>query len=715
MKSLFRTGFLFILIWSPFFCFESKAFEYEGSEVLGFSEYVEILEDAEGKMTLEDVIQSKDLFKTSELAIPNLGVSASTFWVKFKIKNESDVEDFLLEYAYANVDEVYFYFQGDENWEYVLITEEEVFSKRKYKQPNYLFDLHLPSGEEQTYYMKLKSGQQIMLPLNIGPPAKIIESNNNRTIYIALYVGIMFVMFLYNFFVYLTVRDKSYIFYVLHTALVAVTQVTLLGYGFEYFWPNSPWFAKQSVSVISAAAGICAIEFFKVFLQTKMYVPKLHKVSYLINLFYGACIALSLSENFNIAYNFNLLGAGIAAIYIMTVAVIIMLKGSRTALFYVIAWSVFIVGVVIYVMKDAGALPYTDFTVYVMPIGTGAETILLSFALADKISILKREKEASQAEALMVSKENERIIKEQNITLEAKVVERTAVIQEKNKSLNEAINDLKTAQSQLVEAEKMASLGQLTAGIAHEINNPINFVTSSIIPLRRDVEDMMEIIDKYEEIIDDNDLKDEFKEIEELKEELELDYLLNEIKSLLAGIQDGASRTAEIVKGLRIFSRVDEMDLKKVNLNEGLDATLVVLNSSLEGMVTVEKAYDNLPLVECQAGKVNQVFMNIINNGIQAILGNKEKGGKGVLLIKTVNHEDVVSIHIKDSGLGMSEATRAKIFEPFFTTKDVGEGTGLGLSIVHSIIEAHNGKIEVESELGVGTEFIITLPKTHNN
>ena len=714
MKSLFRISFLFILMCSQFLCFESKAFEYEGSEVIGFSQFVEILEDPQGEMTLQDVIKSGNRFTTSDLDIPNLGVGPSTFWVKFKIKNASDIEDFILEYAYANVDEVYFYFKEKTNWEHVLISEDEVFSKRKYQQPNYLFDLHLPTGDEQTFYMKLKSGQQIMLPLNIGPPSKIIESNSKRTIYIALYVGIMFVMFLYNFFVYLTVRDKSYIFYVLHTALVAVTQVTLLGYGFEYFWPNSPWFAKQSVSVISALAGICAIEFFKVFLQTKFYVPKLHKASYLINFFYATCIFLSLSEQFNIAYNFNLLSAAIAAVYIMTVAVIIMLKGSRTALFYVIAWSVFIVGIVIYVMKDAGALPYTDFTVYVMPIGTAAETILLSFALADKISILKREKEASQAEALLISKENERIIKEQNITLEAKVVERTAVIQEKNKSLNDAINDLKTAQSQLVEAEKMASLGQLTAGIAHEINNPINFVTSSIIPLRRDVEDMMEIIDKYEEIIDENDLKNEFEEIEELKEELELDYLLNEIKSLLAGIQDGASRTAEIVKGLRIFSRVDEMDLKKVNLNEGLDATLVVLNSSLEGKVTVEKEYDNLPLVECQAGKVNQVFMNIINNGIQAVLGNDANEGKGILLIKTVNHEDVVSIHIKDTGMGMSEATRIKIFEPFFTTKEVGEGTGLGLSIVHSIMEAHNGKIEVESEVGVGTEFIITLPKNHN-
>jgi signal transduction histidine kinase len=256
----------------------------------------------------------------------------------------------------------------------------------------------------------------------------------------------------------------------------------------------------------------------------------------------------------------------------------------------------------------------------------------------------------------------------------------------------------------------MASLGQLTAGIAHEINNPINFVSSNITPLKRDIKDIVEIIEFYRSKGALEFSQDTQKEARQLEEDLELDYVLDEVEQLLKGMDDDAKRTVEIVKGLRIFSRVDEQDVKKVDLHDGINSTIILLNSTMPSKIRIEREFGELPMVECLAGKINQVFMNIINNSVHAIADQIDfiKDPKITIRTKVVN--DHVRIEIEDNGPGMSEHVKSKIFEPFFTTKAVGKGTGLGLSIVYSIIENHKGTLDVETEEGQGTTFIITLP-----
>ncbi|MBC7615188.1 MAG: GHKL domain-containing protein, partial [Pedobacter sp.] len=298
---------------------------------------------------------------------------------------------------------------------------------------------------------------------------------------------------------------------------------------------------------------------------------------------------------------------------------------------------------------------------------------------------------------------------EQNVVLEKKVQERTEELQGANSTLNITLTNLKNTQSKLVDAEKMAALGQLTAGIAHEINNPINFVTSNIKPLQLDIKDLKDVIIKYEEIDLSKDLKSQLDEIDSFKKQIDLDFVNNEINSLLSGISEGARRTAEIIRSLRNFSRLDESDTKPIDLNEGLDSTLVLVRNNIPDNVTVIKDLGNLPKVECQPGKINQIFMNLISNAIQAIKSKEIQREEEFLTIKSWYEEQQVKISIKDSGTGMTEETKNRIFEPFFTTKDIGEGTGLGLSIVFSIIETHKGNIEVISKINEGTEFILTL------
>jgi len=278
--------------------------------------------------------------------------------------------------------------------------------------------------------------------------------------------------------------------------------------------------------------------------------------------------------------------------------------------------------------------------------------------------------------------------------------------------LRKTHNQLQQAQTQLVEAEKMASLGQLTAGIAHEINNPINFVSSNISPLKQDFSELHVLIEKVKMLFTQQDRDLRIAEIQQYMEQIDAPYLFHEIQELLDGIEEGAVRTKEIVVGLRNFSRLDEGEFKQADIHQGLDSTLTLLNSRMKRRITVYKDYGNLPLVQCLPGKLNQVFMNILINAIQAI---EDRGG---IYIKTWvangnssnGQSEKIMISIRDTGIGMDEHTRKRVFDPFFTTKEVGQGTGLGLSISYGIIEQHKGQIEVQSQPGKGTSFCIVLP-----
>jgi len=221
------------------------------------------------------------------------------------------------------------------------------------------------------------------------------------------------------------------------------------------------------------------------------------------------------------------------------------------------------------------------------------------------------------------------------------------------------------------------------------------------------------LLGKYEQLQEEADFKSGLLDIHRFRQEIDIDYIHEEIDSLIKGIEDGATRTAEIVTGLRTFSRLDESDLKSVDLHEGLESTLVLLRTNIPKNVTVIKNYAVLPKIECYAGKINQVFMNILTNAFNAIKTHSN-GREEFVTITTKEENGQAVISIKDTGPGMTQEVKEKIFDPFFTTKDVGEGTGLGLSIVFSIIEKHNGRIIVVTAPGEGAEFIIYLPMRIN-
>jgi signal transduction histidine kinase len=250
----------------------------------------------------------------------------------------------------------------------------------------------------------------------------------------------------------------------------------------------------------------------------------------------------------------------------------------------------------------------------------------------------------------------------------------------------------------------MASLGQLTAGIAHEINNPINFVAVGVKNLVRNFEEAQQVMDTY--LNPDAEPDAVAQQLSEKERRRQMLEIFEDSAGLFKSIQNGVERTISIVKSLRNFSRLDEGEIKTVDLHEGLDSTLEILQGQIRKKADIIKKYGDLPPVECAAGKINQIFLNIINNALQAIQGH----GTITLETRFWPERREVEIAISDTGSGMNEATRRRLFEPFFTTKPVGEGTGLGLSISYNIIEEHKGRIDVESVEGQGSTFRIYLP-----
>ncbi|MBD1826461.1 HAMP domain-containing histidine kinase [Microcoleus vaginatus GB1-A2] len=299
--------------------------------------------------------------------------------------------------------------------------------------------------------------------------------------------------------------------------------------------------------------------------------------------------------------------------------------------------------------------------------------------------------------------------------IEKIAAERTA----KSQQLEQTLQELQQTQSQLIQQEKMSSLGLLVAGVAHEVNNPISFIYGNIHHAREYTTDLLELVELYQKHYLYPPL-----EISQHLRNIEFDFLMEDLPQLLSSMKIGADRIVQIVQSLRNFSRLDESEMKPVNIHDGIDSTLLILQSRLKATadrppIEIVKNYGNLPLVECYAGQLNQVFMNILANAIDALESyNLDRGPKAakanpiaIAITTEYSIPDKIIVRISDNGPGMAENVKKRLFDPFFTTKPVGKGTGLGLSISYKIVvEKHKGALRCDSTPGLGTEFSIEIP-----
>jgi signal transduction histidine kinase len=644
--------------------------------------------------------------------IVNLGLKSGTYVIHWKFNVDSAFwnNQKVLHVANPIIDDVEV-FQVTSDTVYQRSSGEKIpLFLREYNISGNAVNIEKSNDNIVDFYLKVRSSDQLLIPLSIQESKELLNDYENIDLIFAIYLGMILSMFIYNLFVFFSVRDSVYLLYIFYIFTVGYTQLVLFGFSSKYIFNFSGSINILLGSIVPGLSGLATIFFAQNFIKTAQYAPRINSILNFFKLLYLIAIVLAFFGFHNTTQ--IILNAGaLSALILIFASVKAIKQGYKPARYFITAWVIFIIGLTLYALRNFGILPFNAFTNFALPVGSVVEILLLSFALADRINVLKQEKELSQQQAFVAMKENERLVTEQNVQLEKKVHERTADLENRNTELHTAMNNLRMTQQQLVESEKLASIGQMTAGIAHEINNPINFVQSNVGPLKRDIDEILELLSQLAEIDENKDLLEQINHLKSQYVKLDVEYLKKEIQQLLNGIEDGSKRTAEIVKGLRVFSRMDRSELILADINECLNSTLVVMKNMTKAEVTLNvELGENIPKTYCYPGKLSQVFMNLVTNAVQATrLPNRQPIDR-IINVRSYFNDNKICVEIQDNGKGIPTEIQDKIFEPFFTTKDVGEGTGLGLGIAAGIVGEHNGHLSFTSSATDGTTFLITLP-----
>lgn len=675
---------------------------------------LEAFEDAASVVRPEQVHLQLAQLEPLESDHPNLGSSNSTWWVRVSgwqgaPRNARIVLD------NPTLDHIDAFFLDGPR---VLrnVTSGAALGLEKDLIPTF----EIPINEGHELWFRVRSSKPVLLPFSLIRVDKVELLRSRRDLAVALYTGMVLAILIYNLFLAFSTGQRAYFSYIFVVLTVGLVQWGFNGYD-RLIWGDVPWLALNGLTLTGAFSGLAALIFARHFLEVRRYTPKWNRLIQVLLAVYGAALLAAILGRPMVAYNLVNLGA-LSAPAMLVLSIISWRRGNPSAPWYFVAWLIFLIAVTMQALRDFGVMPSTQMTAAFMPIGTVLEMLLLSFALGNRINQLKRSSDEANAKALAASLENERIVKEQNAELEARVRRRTEALAEANRDLSSTLDRLKGAQDQLIQTEKLASLGQMTAGIAHELNNPINYVQSNATSLSRDLEELIEIIEAHSSALaalaegapGAGDMVDRARE---RARQLDLGFLMDESRQLIKGILEGADRTARIVRGLRIFGRMDGDDLVEASLQDLLEASITVLGNRARSKARIEVEFDDEPpLLWCQSGKLSQVFMNIVVNAVQATESRWPEIEDRLVQVqlKTISsgqgEPTALEVRVRDNGTGMDDVTRQRIFDPFYTTKDVGKGTGLGLSIVKGILDDHGAEVTVESALEVGTCFILTFP-----
>lgn len=670
------------------------------------------LEDPDGKLTAKDVLKKETAgeFKKLNSHLVNFGVTASAFWLKFSVRNETN-EKLLLGLDNTTLHDIRLYeFDSAGLRAHHQAGNRFPFRQRKVNDLNYRFEMAAVPGATETLLLRVQHYRGTQFPMLVGTKSAFSSKSNSQNFFEGVYYGFMLLMVLYNLFVYFTLRDVSYIYYVLYVFFMGFWNASIAGYTFKYFWPFTP-FLNQYADVIAVLAGVTAILFAVHFLRTRRNSPFFHRVLQVFLFGYAGTLIIIIFRNFVTGTILLEIISLIAAVTLFITAYITLRKGYKPARFFLIAWSLFLISVVVYVLKDYNILPYTSVTINAMRVGSAVEAMLLSMALANRINFYKKEKEQADAERLVSLEENKRLVEEQNVVLEKSVEERTQELKKTNKELITTLENLKDTQRQLVQREKMASLGELTAGIAHEIQNPLNFINN------------------FSDV--NTELIDEIKKALEAGNTNEALTVAGNVRENNQKILHHGERADAIVKNMLAHSRTVKAEKQAVDINALVDE---YLHLSYHGVKVKDKTFDvtlrtdfeeSIGKIEIVPEDIGRVLLNLFNNAFYAV---NEKKKSPHPLKGSMQYEPVVSvttkrlgpplgdggkiaIKIRDNGPGIPQKMLDKIYQPFFTTKPSGQGTGLGLSLSYDIItKGHGGELKVETKEGEYAVFTVLLP-----
>jgi signal transduction histidine kinase len=631
------------------------------------------------------------------------------YWIKFEVENNSWKErEWLVDFAgWSNVE---FYCPDSAGgYDRKLTGHMVAFNKRDFHVANRnLVNLDLRPGDSKQFYARLATGISYMLQpdrlsFKIYTKQDVVKYESKIRNLFYFFSGIFIVMFLYNFFVYLSINEKSYLYYLFILLILQLIILANTGFNVELFkaYEGYPALVSKLDLVFSSLFGTFLLLFTRNFLKTKKNQPTVDKI------FTGVIITLVLIPIPGFM-GYVLQATNISSIVGLLTMIILFIASIKSCIdrypasgFFLMAYSAILAGIFIFLSANIGLLAHTPFTDFGVPIGSCIGIVLFSFALSNSINILKKQNAEKQQQIIRHLEENASLQTKVNIELEQKVEERT--------------REIKEFQKQLIQQEKLASLGEVTAGIAHEIQNPLNFV-NNFSELNNEL--LAEMTDEME--------KGNMGEANAIAQ----DVIKNGQKILNHG-----KRAEAIVKGMLQHSRSGGGEKQSTNLNALADEYLQL---SFHGLRAKDKDFnvamqtdfdDSVGKIDIIPQDIGRVLLNLYNNAFYAVTEKRKQlravtqpvgqlyQPKVSISTRKINARpdnptarDQVEIRIRDNGNGIPQKVIDKIFQPFFTTKPTGQGTGLGLSISFDIVNAHNGQLQVNSEEGEFTEFIVTLP-----
>jgi signal transduction histidine kinase len=712
--------------------------------------HLDYLEDVSGSLALEDVI-AKRTFRPMARQVPNFGFTRSAWWFRLTLENQTDDNaSWLLENQFPVLDyyDVHMIFANKATQSHYS-GDMRPFSRRDLSLTNPVFALHLARGERVTLYFRSGISGTLQLPLVLWHPVQLAEKNHREQILRGLYYGLLLALFLYNLMIFIAIRDSGYGFYLLYLGGFLLFQMTLDGLAFEYLWPAAPVWGNQAFPFFFSLMMLALLQFSRVFLQMGQGLMRLDRWFLRLGAFFLAMMAAVLVVPYAYMMWMVVLGGVLLPPLIFVVSVLRWRQGASQALFFLLAFGVLGLGGMLYALSGLGILPRGVLTEYGLQIGSALEVFLLSFGLADR---MRTQKDA-----------NARIMREAGDTLEHHVRLRTqSLVQahaelalshgqlESNHQQLEALHDklagahqelasahsaltdahqsLQTTRQQLFLQEKMASLGTLAAGVAHEINNPTNFTHVAAQNQRVNLAEFAQFVQSMLDDAPDAALVAGFSQH------------FSQLQQDVAIMLNGTERIKTIVRDLRSVARIDETEKKSVRLSECLQSTLNLVRASWLEQIEFSTEIVDDPEYECWPALLNQVFMNLLVNACQAILEKRQnlataradsaeadsgdansgqadasaaglaRTAKGHIWLRQRCDGPMLRLEVEDDGIGMSLEVRSRIAEPFFTTKPPESGTGLGMSIAQDIIQKHRGTLEIESTPGQGSRFVLRLP-----
>ena len=669
-----------------------------------------VLHDVSTQYALNDVIESSDTLQSYNDKVFNFSYVDYPVWMISSISATTKQKLFVENPTLGYID----FFVIDQSGK--LLKEINTgnylkVSTREVSYPSFIFNIP-KSDAPLTIVLRAQSSEPLILPYRIVNEDKLTSYLFEREIVGLIVLGIIISLIVLYVVIFISLQDKSYLLYLFFAASILITILRLNGYTAFWLWPELPVF-NRFPAILEALPAITAATFARFYLDLKKYYPVMDKLILGMIALQVLVIPMSLIVPGNTAV---IICETIALVYIPFITIlsafVYFIKKYRPARYFLISSVFLFTGSIIYILINFNVLEATNiFFRNSLQIGIALEMTFLAIGVSKRIDKLRKD-------YISVQEENVKILSNRKEELKEQVARQTSDLAAKNKALEETIRQLKSTQAQLVKSEKFAAIGTLTAGIAHEINNPINYIQGGAASVKSNVNDILQIdrlmIDSLNKLAEgkpsvqktDDNVEEVITRINEEKDMLDYEELIEETYVLLDNILEGAGKTSEILAGLKVISSIDDNRFTKGDINKNLIATTTLLEKQLAEIDLQFDLDPNLDMIEYAPGRMSQVFLILINNAIDAM------GDDGKLIISSKSHNgEGIEIGFRDNGSGISDEIKDQIFDPFFTTKPVGSGSGIGLSMALSIVENHHGEICFNSSPMNGTEFKITLPR----